>query len=55
VTAPTITILLSTYNGEIYLKSQLDSIAAQSHTGWRIAWRDDGSIDNSVAVVEKFA
>jgi len=55
VTAPTVTILLSTYNGENFLKSQLDSICAQMFAGWMIAWRDDGSADCSAAVVEAFA
>jgi glycosyltransferase involved in cell wall biosynthesis len=55
VTAPDITILLSTYNGENYLKSQLDSFCEQSHSGWRVAWRDDGSDDHSISIVEAFA
>jgi glycosyltransferase involved in cell wall biosynthesis len=55
VTAPSLTILLSTYNGEDYLKSQLDSIREQTHSGWALAWRDDGSADNSISIVEAFA
>ena len=55
MTASGITILLSTYNGENYLKSQLDSIREQSFRDWMIAWRDDGSADGTVAVVEDFA
>ncbi len=49
-----VTILLSTFNGETYLPAQLDSIRNQTHADWRIAWRDDGSSDNSVAAVEEF-
>ena len=52
---PLVTILLSTYNGEKYLKTQLDSIVEQTHPNWMIAWRDDGSADDSAAVVEAFA
>ncbi len=55
MTASDITILLSTYNGENYLKSQLDSIREQRFRDWMIAWRDDGSADATVAVVEDFA
>ncbi len=55
MTAPSVTILLSTYNGENYLKTQLDSICEQSHCEWSVAWRDDGSADNSIAIVEAFA
>lgn len=54
MSALSVTILLSSYNGENYLKTQLDSIRAQRFTDWRIAWRDDGSSDDSVAVVEAF-
>ena len=49
-----VTILLSVYNGEPHLPAQLDSIRSQTHADWRIAWRDDGSSDNSVAAVEAF-
>ena len=52
---PLVTILLSTYNGEKYLKTQLDSISEQTNGNWIIAWRDDGSTDNSIAVMEAFA
>ncbi len=55
MTASGITILLSTYNGENYLQSQLDSIREQSFRDWIIAWRDDGSTDGTVAIVEAFA
>jgi glycosyltransferase involved in cell wall biosynthesis len=54
VSAPSVTILLSTFNGEPYLPTQLDSIRNQTHADWRIAWRDDGSSDNTVAAVEAF-
>lgn len=55
MSAPCVTILLSTYNGENYLQTQLDSFREQTHDAWRIAWRDDGSSDHSVAMVEAFA
>ena len=52
---PDVTILLSTYNGEKYLQSQLDSFLGQVQADWRLAWRDDGSSDASCAIMEKFA
>jgi glycosyltransferase involved in cell wall biosynthesis len=55
VSASGVTILLSTFNGEPYLPAQLDSIRNQTHADWRLAWRDDGSSDNSVAAVEAFS
>ena len=50
-----IDILLSTYNGADYLNEQLASIAAQDIDEWRLMIRDDGSTDNSVAIIKKFA
>ncbi|GBR46738.1 glycosyltransferase [Neokomagataea thailandica] len=51
---PTIAILLSIYNGEAYLAEQLASFLIQSHTEWHLYWRDDGSEDNSRAIMETF-
>ena len=53
-TAPTITILLSTYNGAAYLAEQLASFEAQTHDAWRLLWRDDGSTDETVAMMRAF-
>lgn len=47
-------ILLAVYNGEEYLKEQLESIAGQTYTDWRLVIRDDRSTDGSVAVAEAF-
>ena len=55
VPEPRVAILLSTYNGERYLRAQLDSLLAQSHDNWTLYWRDDGSVDASVAILEDFA
>ena len=52
---PQVAILLSTYNGAPYLAAQLDSFLAQDLPGWRLYWRDDGSTDATVAMMEAFA
>ncbi len=49
-----IDILLSTYNGERWLREQLDSILAQSYGGWRLLIRDDGSTDATVAIIDEY-
>jgi len=54
VAAASVTILLSTYNGERFLREQLDSFKAQSLADWRLLWRDDGSSDNTVAIMREF-
>jgi len=50
-----VAILLSTYNGATYLADQLESLLGQSHDNWVLYWRDDGSADTTVEVVERFA
>jgi hypothetical protein len=55
VTRATIDIALAAWNGERYLPAMLDSIAAQTYGDWRLVVRDDGSTDNTVAIIETFA
>jgi glycosyltransferase involved in cell wall biosynthesis len=52
--APRVLILLATYNGARYLRSQLDSLAEQTHQDWILYWRDDGSDDDTVAILTEF-
>jgi hypothetical protein len=49
---PRCAILLSTYNGARYLDALLSSLLAQSETDWLLVWRDDGSADATVALME---
>jgi dolichol-phosphate mannosyltransferase len=50
-----IAILLSTYNGATYLPELLASLSEQRYKNWMLFWRDDGSSDGSVAMVEAFS
>lgn len=50
-----ITILLATYNGEEYLREQLESIKKQTYTDWKIIAGDDGSRDKTVEILREFA
>ena len=50
-----VAILLSTRNGASFLNDQLDSLLAQSHAEWQIFWRDDGSEDQTKALMHAFA
>jgi glycosyltransferase involved in cell wall biosynthesis len=52
---PAISICMATYNGERFLKQQLESILAQSNQDWQLLIRDDGSDDNTVRIVEDYA
>lgn len=52
---PQALILLSTYNGAAYLPEQLDSIVNQTFTNWTLMIRDDGSSDNTLEVIQRYA
>lgn len=47
-------ILLATYNGENYIKQQIDSILAQSYDDWQLIISDDGSKDRTVSIIEGY-
>lgn len=49
-----VTVLLSTYNGEKYLDEQLESIVSQEGVSTRIIARDDGSTDNTLSILEQW-
>lgn len=49
-----ITILLATYNGAAHLAEQLASYAAQTDPGWDLWISDDGSTDDTRALLERF-
>ena len=48
-------ILLSAYNGEQYLRTQLDSILQQTHKDLVLRIRDDGSTDGTRQILEEYA
>ena len=50
----TIAILLTTYNGEHYLREQLDSLLSQSDTDWHLYIHDDGSTDGTQQIVSSY-
>jgi len=49
-----VTILLAVYNGEKYLKAQIESILSQSFKDFKIIIRDDGSTDKSVDIINYY-
>ncbi|SIT18032.1 Glycosyl transferase family 2 [Roseivivax lentus] len=52
---PAITIVLATRNGAAHLPAQLRSIAAQRGVAWRLLASDDGSRDDTRAILAAFA
>ncbi|MCZ4060745.1 glycosyltransferase [Pantoea sp. LMR881] len=51
----TVSILLGTYNGELYIQRQLDSIRAQTYQNWVLYVSDDGSVDRTLEIIKSFA
>ncbi|HHY80980.1 MAG TPA: glycosyltransferase family 2 protein [Thermoanaerobacter sp.] len=49
-----IDILLSTYNGEIYIKDQIESILNQTFKNWRLLIRDDLSKDKTLQILKDY-
>ncbi len=49
-----IAVAMSTYNGATYLKRQIDSILNQEGVNVFIHIRDDGSTDDTVAIIENY-
>ena len=51
---PSIDVLLATYNGARYLRPQIESVLNQKDVSFRILVRDDGSVDETPAVIEHY-
>ncbi len=49
-----VTVLLSTYNGEKYIIEQLDSVLAQEGVDIKVLVRDDGSNDKTLEILQKY-
>ena len=49
-----IVVLLATYNGQEFLKEQLDSLLAQSFQNFKIVIHDDGSCDDTPSIIADY-
>ena len=49
-----VSVVMCTYNGELYLKEQLDSILSQTYPLFEIIIRDDCSTDNTWAILQDY-
>ncbi len=52
---PTVAVIMATFNGQAWLAAQLQSIAAQTRHPDQLIISDDGSSDDTVAIVREFA
>ena len=51
---PTIRIMMATYNGEKYLREQVESILNQTYQNWCLIVQDDGSKDKTWEILEEY-
>ncbi|MSV25949.1 glycosyltransferase [Selenomonas sp. WCA-380-WT-3B 3/] len=52
---PVVAVLMSTYNGEKYIREQLDSIFYQQGVSVRLFVRDDGSTDKTLKILREYS
>lgn len=50
-----ITIIMAVYNGQEYIREQLESLKDQTYTEWRLVISDDRSSDKTAEIVKKFS
>lgn len=50
-----ISIILPSYNGEVYLKDSINSILNQSYSNWELILVDDCSTDNTLTIMQEYA
>jgi len=49
-----VTILITTYNSELYIDKAIESIINQTYTNWEIIIIDDNSKDNTIELLKKY-
>lgn len=50
-----VAILMATYNGEKYLREQIESLRRQSFKDWTLYIQDDGSKDATLKIIKEYA
>lgn len=51
---PKVTVLLSTYNGEKYVREQIESVLEQTYSNIQLLVRDDGSKDGTLRILQEY-
>ena len=52
---PKVAIMMATYNGARFVEEQIESIIAQTFREWTLYIRDDGSTDDTLRIIERYA
>ena len=50
----TAAILMATFNGQEYIREQIDSIISQTYEDWDLYIRDDGSKDETLNIIKEY-
>lgn len=53
--SPLVSVMMPAYNAASFIKLAIESICVQTYTNWELICYDDGSTDDTVAVVEALA
>lgn len=49
-----VNILMATYNGDKYIKEQIDSVLGQTYKDFNLFICDDGSTDNTIKIIQEY-
>ena len=51
---PLVSVLMTAYNREKYIAEAIESVLASTYTNFELIIIDDGSVDNTVQIIESF-
>jgi glycosyltransferase involved in cell wall biosynthesis len=54
VNTPLVSVVMSVYNSQSYLKEAIDSVLSQSYTNFEFIIINDGSTDNSLSIINSY-
>src|SRR5882757_4082321 len=52
---PLVSVIMPAYNAEKYIAEAINSVKQQTYTAWELIVIDDGSTDNTAAIIKKYA
>lgn len=55
MSSPSVVVVMSTYNGERYIRQQIDSVLSQDVPNLSVVVRDDGSKDDTAQILQGYA
>jgi teichuronic acid biosynthesis glycosyltransferase TuaG len=50
---PLVSVIMPAFNAAKYIQNAIDSVIAQTFTNWELLIVDDGSTDDSVAIIKR--